>query len=722
MLRRGVAVGLVLLLVGLAPAALAAPLTQAPPTVRLAQVDTTAYPRVTLYVNVVDAAGRTVEGLSAADFRVVEEGQEVAIADFAGLGQQRPVDIVFVLDTTGSMSWSIEGVKETCVNFAQTLARRERDYRLALVTFGDDVRESHPFTDNVAQFQAWMEPQRADGGGADPENPLGALQHAAAFSFRSGAQHLIILITDAPAHVFGDSPDEDTTFSDPRLTVAATLARLQAASISVHAVAPDLPEFRELAEKTGGQLYLDYTDFTDLLNRLGAAIANQYRFTYYSPRPAFDGSRREVAVTVQGVSGSGFYFTPTEPLPGGSTSEFYNALRTPLQISTDPRVIGTNAFLAILLALLFGLTSTLLNDTLNANRDAFEKSFLGRIGAAFKKAGRVLARPLGISGRGQRIGSMVQVAFFLIITALIASFLDPSFPSFSWASVGIFFSMLFSVALVNLAYEGSQVLASRRFRLEAALKLNPGGILVAIGCVLFSRLVGFLPGYLYGVSGGYVLGSAVELGRRREAAIGGTALGVTSLLALLAWIFTVPTALLLGALGAGNLLGGAVGALQGFLLTIFFVGLEMVFLELFPLGSTNGAVLFRWSKVVWGLAFGVVAFVAAHTLLTPDSAYLDTVRSHSLQLLLGVLALYSLLAVGVWYFFEVRKSAAEVHSCSACGHENKPEARFCVSCGTALPPPGRRAVSRQGLALVIVLGIFWMAIVVAVILAAVGVA
>ncbi len=737
MLRRIVAFALALaLLLTLPLPLLAAPPEQAGRQIVISQVDTADWPRVSLYLNVLDAGGRPVEGLPVGSFRVLEDGTEVQALDFAGLGEQRPVDVVFVLDTTSSMGSYIDGIKQTIVTFAETLAGRNRSYRLALVTFGDKVRQTYSFTDQVSQFVSWVSSQQAVGGGDPPENPWGAAQHAAGMPFRPGVQRLLVLITDAPAHNYGDAPDEDATFTDRNLTLERTVSRLRAESISVYALCtPGAPEFPALAEQTGGRFYSIYDNFTGALDSLGVALANQYRFTYESPRPAYDGSTRGVQVTVGTAAGAAAYVAPTTRSPHpryrSGPVELYNSLPTPLQISTDPRVVGTNLFVALLIALLFGLTSTVLNDTLNANRDAFENSRPGRALAALKRAGGSVARRLGAvalpgggagpgdaAGRQRRIRDIVQVGLFLVVTALIACFLEPSFRFFTWSGVGVFFAMLLSVGLVNTTYEGSQVVVARRFRLDAALRLNPIGILVALGCVLLSRAVGFVPGYLYGVAGGYALGAAADLSRRREAAIGGTALASTLLLALFSWALTIPTSLLLDAVGGSKFLAGLFGGIQDGLLTIFFVGLEVVFLEMFPLRPTNGSVLFQWSKVAWGAAFAVVGFIALHTLLTPSSAYLDTVRNTGLGLLLGMLALYSVLTFALWYYFERRRLRQAAGVCPACRRDNGPAARFCAGCGTALGAPQKKG--RRGQWLVIVLGALWGLVLVAVVLALLG--
>lgn len=723
-MRRRIAVValLLLLLLVIPPSSQAAPPAQVPTTVRVGQVDLSDFPRVTLYVTILGSGGDPIEDVDRADLQIAEDGRPTGLTDMAGLGQQRPVDVVFALDTTGSMGDYIEGVKGTAIDFARSLERRRRDYRLGLVTFGDTVREGYPLTDDVDEFVDWVAGQQADGGGDPPENALGALQEAAALSLRPEAQHLIVLITDADIHTYGDPADEEVAFDDPSLTMEETLRRLSAGAISVYAVTPDLPAHRRLVEQTGGALYGIGTDFDRIIDQLALAIANQYRFTYRSPRPTPDGTERQVEVTVGGASGRAGYTAPTERRPGAGVVEFYTTLPTPLEISTDPAVVGTNAFLAVLLALLFGLTSTVFNDTLNQHQGAIRNTFLGRVGGAIKRLGTALGRPAGPPGsRTRRILTYVRVGIFLLVTALIASFLEPAFLPLSWAGVGLFFSMLLSIGLVNLVYEGVQIWRARRLQFPAALELNPAGIVVALGCVFFSRLVGFVPGYLYGTPGGYALEEEAEMSRRREATIAGAGLGAAALLALLAWGLTLPTDLAQTALGATGVIGflrGIAGGLQSVLLTLFFVGLEVVFLELFPLGPTSGTALFRWNKVVWGIAFAVAAFLGLHTLFTPESAYLGAMRQHSLQLLLALLALYSALTVGLWYLFEGRRRRREARACPACGHANEPGTRSCIQCGAPIP---EQPASPQGLPLVVVIGALWLMIAVARGLAALGV-
>lgn len=279
-------------------------------SVSLAQVDTTRYPNITLYINVRDASGNPVGGLSKEQFRITEDGAPVEITEFAGTGDVRTVDIVFVFDTTGSMGDEIEGVKRTCSAFAQKLKDKKRDYRLGLIAFGDEIRgvykSSGDLTDNAEEFKGWISSLRATGGGGGPENDFAALKHASQMKFRAGTQKIFILITDAPPHYHGDSPDSGVRFDDPDLTADRALAILKQNAVTLYAITINHPDFRRLAQETNGEFYelRPTTDFTGIIDKLGTTIAQQYRIGYKSPRPTYDGTRRNIVVNVGGGSGA----------------------------------------------------------------------------------------------------------------------------------------------------------------------------------------------------------------------------------------------------------------------------------------------------------------------------------------------------------------------------------------------------------------------------------
>src|SRR5215475_2910254 len=158
---------------------------------------------VELDFGLTDSNGNPVGNLRPDNVKVFEDGKQAKILYFRGVGQGRPVDIVFVLDVTESMQPYIDAVKQNMINFAQDLAQNHRDYRLGLVTFEDYVVSAYPdcncayrntMTPDARKFTDWVGTLHAGGGGDIPEDPLDALAYASTLPFRPEAQGIVILI------------------------------------------------------------------------------------------------------------------------------------------------------------------------------------------------------------------------------------------------------------------------------------------------------------------------------------------------------------------------------------------------------------------------------------------------------------------------------------------------------------------------------------------------
>ena len=81
---------------------------------------------VQLDFGLTDQNGNPVGSLHPDNVKVFEDGKEAKIIDFRGVGQGRPVDIVFVLDVTESMQPYIDAVKQNMISFARDLQATSR--------------------------------------------------------------------------------------------------------------------------------------------------------------------------------------------------------------------------------------------------------------------------------------------------------------------------------------------------------------------------------------------------------------------------------------------------------------------------------------------------------------------------------------------------------------------------------------------------------------------
>src|SRR5580693_4287504 len=279
---------------------------------------------VQLDFGLTDQNGNPVGNLRPDNVKVFEDGKEAKILDFRGVGQGRPVDIVFVLDVTESMQPYIDAVKQNVISFAQDLQSNSRDYRLGLVTFEDYVVSAYPdcncayrnsFTSDVKQFTDRVRPPHAGGRGDIPEDQLDALAFGAKFPFRPEAEGIIIIVTDAPPHHDGDGSADtshDQAFWDHHtrgvqvtdLTGTKVADQLKKNGLTLYGVVPPpfiAPQYQEIVDATHGKSYNIITEegrFASLVREIGHSIATEYSLTYRTPRPIEDGTNRSVELKI----------------------------------------------------------------------------------------------------------------------------------------------------------------------------------------------------------------------------------------------------------------------------------------------------------------------------------------------------------------------------------------------------------------------------------------
>lgn len=120
---------------------------------------------------------------------------------------KRPVDIVFVLDTTGSMGGMIDGAKKKIWEIARLFvqAKTAVSLRVGLVAYRDIgdayVTKHFDLTDDLDSVYEHLSEFVADGGGDTPEHVSKALAEAVSqptWSQRKDALKVIYLVGDAP--------------------------------------------------------------------------------------------------------------------------------------------------------------------------------------------------------------------------------------------------------------------------------------------------------------------------------------------------------------------------------------------------------------------------------------------------------------------------------------------------------------------------------------------
>ena len=181
---------------------------------------------------------------------------EIALEGTMTYGLDFPLDVVFLIDSTGSMADEIHRIKATLESIARQVSNlpANPDLRFGMVSYrdrGDEyVTQLYPFDGNVRRFSEAIQNLEANGGDDYPESLNQALHEAVNdMSWREDAIRLIFLIADAPPHL-DYLQDKD---------YATEMMRAQEKGIKVFSVASSgLDEqgeyiFRQIAQQTMGK-------------------------------------------------------------------------------------------------------------------------------------------------------------------------------------------------------------------------------------------------------------------------------------------------------------------------------------------------------------------------------------------------------------------------------------------------------------------------------------
>lgn len=234
----------------------------------------------------IDAAAQEIAGLLAEAMPSRADAFDVTLYPIRS--GSTGLDVLFVIDSTGSMSGRIEAAKQFAATMAETVAASRG--RVALVEYrdaGDDfvaVTRSGLTTD-VAAFRAALDPISADGGGDTPEALLTALMTGFdELEWRPGATKAAVVLTDAEYH-------------DPDVATGVTLAEVAARSLEIDPVNvyPVVPAwlapngYTALADQTSGQVIVDDGDtvgaLADALTRVTERPVATLANTSYLARP-----------------------------------------------------------------------------------------------------------------------------------------------------------------------------------------------------------------------------------------------------------------------------------------------------------------------------------------------------------------------------------------------------------------------------------------------------
>jgi VWFA-related protein len=298
-MRRTILLVLALLLATTLPA-----VAQSSAITRVTQVDSSRYPDVTVYVSVTDG-GKSVGGLTERDFTLTEDGQPVTLSGFVG-GGASPVTSMLVLDRSGSMA------EEDKIADAQDAARAFVDLmrpgdRTGLITFSSESRTAQDFTASRNDLAEAIGRIRPDGGTALYDSVVAgvdALEHA------EGRRALVVLTDGQDCRESSSCPrssgsrhslQEAIDYANAKGQPLYMIGLGQRGSADRDGV--DEAVLGRLGRDTGGDYFYAPSgeQLAGLYRTLSAGLQQEYALTYRSPRPFYDGTRRDIRVSVGGA-------------------------------------------------------------------------------------------------------------------------------------------------------------------------------------------------------------------------------------------------------------------------------------------------------------------------------------------------------------------------------------------------------------------------------------
>jgi Ca-activated chloride channel family protein len=249
---------------------------------------------VPLPASVVDAQGRAVADLKAADFELKVDGEAKPIGEVSR--SETPVSIALLFDNSSSQVGSRDFEREAGIRFLKSVVRTVD--RAAVYSISTEPELSQPLTNDVRALVRTIEnfprPDRAATALFD------TVTAAADYLKPQRTRKVIVIISDGT-----------DTVSD--LDFDTTMARLLADDCQVYAVqtgnseSPNLHDLagsyrlHEFAAQTGGASYVPHTneELTAAFKQIATDLSQQYVLSYYPPGDLRDGRFRTFTLDVK---------------------------------------------------------------------------------------------------------------------------------------------------------------------------------------------------------------------------------------------------------------------------------------------------------------------------------------------------------------------------------------------------------------------------------------
>lgn len=272
----------VALLASAAPAQSPAPVERRPPQEQPTQTIQVESRLVNVALNVVDAQGAPVSGLTRDDFELTEDSRPQRIAVFEK-ESSTPLSIVLALDASESVLSDRNLEREAARKFLRGLVRTQD--RVDLMAFSDSVDEVVSFTNNVHRVEAGIGDIQRGSSTALYDAIYLASQRLGQAPPVSGERRVVVLITDGENT--GGKGNYGTALEQAQ-RAGAMIYSLIIVPVAADAGRNEGGEHAliQLAHDTGGKFYYveDKRDLQPAFAHVSEDLRTQYTIGYYAPQ------------------------------------------------------------------------------------------------------------------------------------------------------------------------------------------------------------------------------------------------------------------------------------------------------------------------------------------------------------------------------------------------------------------------------------------------------
>jgi hypothetical protein len=301
-----------------------------------------------------------------------------------------------------------------------------------------------------------------------------------------------------------------------------------------------------------------------------------------------------------------------------------------------PKVLESLA-LGALLVVLVGFPADLFNQTYEENE--------ARIRRALSRMTHWKAR-----GPGSVARPWAVFVFFAVATAF-TTLVEPTF-DFGWTGATVFAGFVVAIPLTMAAYAYPAEWYERRAsKITGRFRVLALALVVAAALTVMSRLVHFVPGYVYGLIAGFTAARKLSKSQEAKSVLAGAACVFG--LGVVAWILWGKY----DAVAEGPHASHAEVIIGAVLAQLAILGITSVVFGLMPFKFMDGYRLRTWNLAGWIAVYGVAAFWFALVLIRSNR---DVLQEHNLPVAFAepfiLFAVFGVLSILFWLYFRLRPS------------------------------------------------------------------